>query len=280
MLTILHASDLQCGRPFLPHAADAFVRFANQLQADVIVVAGDLTQRAKVAEFHTAKTLLERLPAVPVIVTPGNHDVPLFRLWERALAPHRNWRALISPDLDSSVRRPGATFVALNSSAPRTAIVNGRVRSRQVEFARRAFESAPEDDARVLVIHHHFVPAPDPTAGRPLPGARRLAEAFESMGVDLVLGGHVHETHVNTSRALLPGRDGPGVPLIACGTTTSRRGRGSEAGINSLNVIRVAPHEVEVLPHRLAPGARDFEPAAAIVIPRHRTSGARGAAVG
>ena len=280
MLTLLHASDLQCGRPFLPHAADAFVRFAHELRPDVIVVAGDLTQRAKVAEFRTARALFERLPTVPVVVTPGNHDVPLFRLWERVLSPYRNWRTLISPDLDSSLSRPGATFVAVNSSAPRTAIVNGRLRDGQVEFARRAFEAAPADDTRVLVIHHHFVPAPDASAGPPLPGARRLAEAFESMGVDLVLGGHVHETHVNTSRALSPARPGPGIPLIACGTTTSRRGRGSEAGINSLNVIRVAPHEVEVLPHRLAPGARDFEPAEAIVIPRHRTSGARGATVG
>ena len=280
MLTILHASDLQCGRPFLPHAADAFVRFAHELRPDVIVVAGDLTQRAKVSQFRTAKALLELLPAVPVIVTPGNHDVPVYRVWERALAPYRNWLAVVSPELDSSVRRPGVTFVALNSSAPWTAIVNGRVRARQVEFARRVFDGAPVDDVRVLVIHHHFVPAPDRSAGRPLPGARRLAQDFESMGVDLVLGGHVHETHVNTSRALFPERDGPGVPLIACGTTTSRRGRGSEAGVNSLNVIRVARHEVEVLPHRLEPGARDFEPTDTIVIPRHRPSGARGATVG
>lgn len=277
MLTLLHASDLQCGRPFLPHAADAFVRFAHELRPDVIVVAGDLTQRAKVAEFRTAKTLLERLPAVPVLVTPGNHDVPLFRVWERAFAPHRNWRTLISRDLDSSVHAPGATFVTLNSSAPRSAIVNGRVRGGQVELARRIFAAAPPDDARVLVIHHHFVPAPDASAGRPLPGARRLAEAFESMGVDLVLGGHVHETHVNTSRALLPERDGPGVPLIACGTTTSRRGRGSEAGINSLNLVRLARDEVQVIPHRLVPGATSFEPADTILIPRHRTSVARGA---
>ncbi len=280
MLTLLHASDFQCGRPFWPHAADALVRFAHDLRPNVIVVSGDLTQRAKVAEFRMAKALLERLPAVPVLVTPGNHDVPLFRVWERAFVPYRNWRALISPELDSSLHRPGAAFVALNSSAPRTALVNGRLRARQVEFARGVFAAAPPDDARVLVTHHHFVPAPDPSAGQTLPSALRLAEAFESMGVDLVLGGHVHETHVSTSRALLPERDGPGVPLIACGTTTSRRGRGAEKGVNSLNVVRVAPHEVEVLPHRLAAGAKEFEPAETIVIPRHRTSGARGATVG
>lgn len=280
MLTLLHASDLQCGRPYWPHAAEALVRFAHGLRPDVIVVAGDLTQRAKVREFQTAKALIAQFPRVPVLVTPGNHDVPLYRVWERALMPYKNWRAYMSSDVDTTARHAGATFVTLNSSAPRTAIVNGRIRQSQVELARRAFAAAPADDARVLVIHHHFVRSPDPSAGRTLPRARHLVEAFESMGVDLVLGGHVHETHVSTSRALLPERAGPGVPLVACGTTTSRRGRGVEAGLNSLNVVRIAPHEVEILPHRLAPGARDFAPVDPIVIPRHRTLGARGAAVG
>jgi 3',5'-cyclic AMP phosphodiesterase CpdA len=280
MLTLLHASDLQCGRPYWPHAAEALVRFAHTLRPDVIVVSGDLTQRAKAGEYRTAKALLDQLPRVPVLVTPGNHDVPLFRLWERALMPYKNWRAYVSPDLDTTARHAGATFVMLNSSAPRSAIVNGRIREWQVDFARRAFASAPDDDARVLVTHHHFVPAPDPSAGRPLPGAQRLAEAFEAMGVDLVLGGHVHETHVSTSRALLPERDGPGVPIVACGTTTSRRGRGAEAGTNSLNVVRIAPNEVEVLPHRLEAGARDFGPMDPIVIPRHRALGAWRATVG
>ena len=279
MLTILHASDLQCGRPFLPHAAEALVRFATELHPDVTVVAGDLTQRAKAREFRTAKALLERLPA-PVLVTPGNHDVPLYRLWERALAPYRNWHRFVSSELNTVARASGATFVALNSSAPHRAIVNGRVDAAQLDFARAAFESAPASDTRVLVVHHHFVPGEDPSAGPPMPGANRLAEAFELMDVDLVLGGHVHHTHVQTSRALLPGREGPGVPLVACGTTTSRRGRGSQRGMNSLNVVRVAASEVEITPHLLGSGARDFAPQAPIRIPRHRALDARGAPVG
>ena len=272
MLTLLHTSDLQCGRPFRPHAAEALVRFAHRLRPDVIVIAGDLTPRAKASEFRTAKALIERLPAVPVLVTPGNHDVPLYRIWERALAPYRNWRAFMSPDLDLTIHHPGATFVVLNSSAPHSAIVNGRVRVRQLELAQRGFAAAPAADARVLVVHHHFVPAPDPSAGPPLPGAAGLVEAFEAMGVDLVLGGHVHETHVSTSRALLTGGDGPGVPLVACGTTTSRRGRGAEKGINSLNVVRLGTREVEVVPHRLAEGAAEFLPMEPIRIPRHRAA--------
>jgi 3',5'-cyclic AMP phosphodiesterase CpdA len=273
MLTLLHASDLQYGRPFRPEAAEAFVRFAHELGADVYVVSGDLTQRAKAAEFRAARDLLARLPG-PVIVTPGNHDVPVYRVWERLLTPYKNWTSIISPELDTVKRLAGATFVVLNSSAPYRAVVNGRLGAKQVDFARRAFAAAPPEQIRVLVTHHHFVPGADPDAGSPMPGARVLVESFESIGVDLVLGGHVHHTHIMTSRALLPERPGPGVPLIACGTTTSGRGRGDQVGVNSLNVVRVAEREIEVVPHLLALGANRFTPVDAIVIPRHRVQGA------
>jgi hypothetical protein len=77
-----------------------------------------------------------------------------------------------------------------------------------------------------------------------------------------------------TSRTLFPDRPGPGVPIVACGTTTSGRGRGEHVGMNSLNVIRVATREVEIVPHLLRLGALEFTPVDAIVIPRHRAQGA------
>ena len=268
MLTVLHASDFQCGRPFRPEAADALVSLAGEVDPDVVVVAGDLTQRAKDREYVMASALLGRLPAVPCIVTPGNHDVPLYRVWERAFAPYRNWRRRISSALDTVTSLDGATFVALNSSAPRRAIVNGRIDDEQVQYARRAFRAAPETDVRVLVIHHHFQPVPDGRGGKPLPRARRLVAEFESMGVDMVLGGHVHQTHLSTSRALLGSEGRVGLPLLACGTTTSRRGRGPEVGLNSLNVVRVGATEIEVVPHLMAEGGDRFEPRDPVVFTR------------
>jgi 3',5'-cyclic AMP phosphodiesterase CpdA len=273
MLTVLHASDFQCGRPFRSAAADALVRLAEEAAPDVVVVSGDLTQRAKVREFQMASSILDRMPRVPHIVTPGNHDVPLFRVWERAFTPYRNWRRCISPELNTVTRVEGATFVALNSSAPRRTIVDGRIDPDQVDFARSAFETTPPDDVRVLVIHHHFVPVHDGKGGRPLPRARQVLADFEAMKVDFVLGGHVHQTHISTSSDLIEGGGQAGIPLIACGTTTSWRGRGLEADLNSLNVLRIKSEEIEVTPHLLAAGGRAFEPLDPIVFRRHRRSG-------
>ncbi len=274
-LKILHASDVQFGRPYRPDSADALVALAHELSPDVVVVAGDLTQRAKVAEFVGVRRLLGRLPAVPCIVTPGNHDVPLYRFWERAFNTYRNWRRAMGPDLDTVTRMEGATIVALNSSAPRRAIVSGRIDRGQLDFARRSFETTPTTDARVVVIHHHFVATPDREGGRVLPGGARVLGELERLGVHLVLGGHVHQTHLSTSRSLVPGA-GRGIPLVACGTTTSRRGRGPEAGHNTLNVVTLGERVIEVVPHRLDPEAGAFRSLDPSSFPRPGVVGATG----
>ena len=252
-LTLLHVSDFQCGKPFLPDAAEAMHRVFRTVEPDLVVASGDLTQRAKVREFELARDVLDGFGEVPIVLTPGNHDVPLYRVWERIAVPFRNWRRFAGEALDTVTTIPGATVVALSSAAPRRAIVNGRIHPRQIEFARRAFERADEGDVRVLVVHHHFVPVPDGEGGRTLPGAEKLATAFAAMGVDVVLGGHVHQLHVNSWHQ---------VPFVATGTTTSRRGRGAEARANSLCVHRIEQESLSVTPYHRAFGETDFEASA------------------
>jgi 3',5'-cyclic AMP phosphodiesterase CpdA len=273
MLTLLHTSDLQIGKPYRPHAAEALVRAVEELCPDVVVVAGDLTQRAKVREYQTARALLARLGPAPVVVTPGNHDVPLYRVWERLIFPYRNWRRFVSDRLDSVLHVPGAMVVALNSSAPRRAIVGGRLDRPQIEYARRAFAEAEPTEVRILVVHHHFVVTDDGTGGTPLPRARWHLDAFADMGIDLLLGGHVHQT-----RVLVPPdpRTGAPFPVVSCGTTTSWRGRGPETDLNTMNLIRIDAGEIVVVPHLLSPERDRFEPREPFTLPRYRDDARRG----
>ena len=274
-MVILHGSDLQVGRPFRRDAARAFLELSRELSPDLVVVSGDLTQRAKASEYRQVRAFLDDLAPTPVVVTPGNHDVPLYRFWERLAMPYRNWRRYVGPTLDTVTRVPGATVVALNSSAPRRAIVGGRIDAPQVAFARRTFSDAAPGDVRVLVVHHHFVPTSDGLGGRPLPGAEGLLRDFEEMGVDLILGGHVHQTHLRTSRDLVAG-PGEGIPLVACGTTASSRGRGPEAGCNTLNVVSVRADGIEVTPHTFHAEQGAWIPASGRVFSRHDRASAAG----
>jgi len=245
---------------------------AAEADPDLVVVSGDLTQRAKRREYGIVRDFLDALGPTPTVVTPGNHDVPLYRVWERALAPYHNWRRFVSTELDSVTTLPGATVVALNSSAPRRAIVGGRIDPYQVALTRRAFKHAGSESYRILVTHHHWVPTPSGEGGRPLPHARQLLAQLEDMGVHLVLGGHVHQTHLTTSRALVPG-EAPGIPLVATGTTASSRGRKPEEGANTLNLVRVQDARIAVCPHRFDENTDRFEPGKTRTFPMaHRTA--------
>ena len=266
-LKILHASDLQVGKPFQPRAAEAFRRLAFEVEPHLIVVSGDLTQRAKQREFRAAWEFLQRLPTVPLVVTLGNHDVPLYRVWERILLPYWHWSREIPRDRDSVARVAGAIIIALNSASPLRAIVNGRISARQLSFACKNFESAAAAGVRVLVIHHHLISPPGEEGGAPIPGAKRILKQIEAMNVDLVLGGHLHMTHVASSRDLIPG-EGSGVPLITAGTTTSCRGRGEETRRNSTNVGEVLDDRITVTPHFFEARGTAFEPSEMITVAR------------
>ena len=258
MLRILHGSDLQMGRPFRPRAAEALRQLAFEVDPNLIVISGDLTQRAKVHEFQSAWTFLEALPQVPLIVTPGNHDVPLYRFWERLLVPYRSWNRTIPHDLDSVTVIPGATVVALNSASPWSAIVGGRLTQAQLRFARQSFDSEPTEGIRVLVTHHHFVCKSAGGGGRPIPAAPLIINQIEEMEVDVVLSGHLHRMQVAMSRDVVPGKN-LGVPFITAGTATSRRGRGEEKAANSVNVLDVMEDQIKVTPYLLRKSEQVFE---------------------
>ncbi len=270
MTRLLHISDLHFGPKFLPRVAEGVLRCAERVRPDVVVVSGDLTQRAKRAQFEEAAAYLRRFEA-PVVITPGNHDVPLYRVWERFLAPYRLYRSYISPALDTVTRLPGAVIVALNSTR-RLTFTKGQIRRWQLEFAREAFRSAPEGAGRIVVTHHHLAPPPDFVGGNVMPHARRALRAFGECGVDLILAGHMHRSYIGSSLDFVPrDRQERGIAVVQCGTTTSSRGRGRERFRNTLNVVEIDRERIRVT-HTLW-SAEDgiFWPASEHVFPRGGT---------
>ncbi len=261
MLTVLHISDLHFGPPYHAGVGEAVQRFAADLQPDLIVASGDFTQRAREAQFRAAREYLDRLPDAPLIVTPGNHDVPLYRIRERVFSPYKLYRRFISEELDTVTTLPGATIVALNSTAPLRAVTNGRIHRWQLEFARRAFARAPEDAIRILVAHHHFAPPPDFEGGDVMPAAKRALDAFTAMRVDVILGGHLHRAYIGNSLDVYSGADrSHGIVVAQSGTSTSRRGRAREREKNSFNVLRLDARFIRVTHHMYFDEAEGFLP--------------------
>lgn len=262
MTRILHLSDLHFGKHFLPDVSKVLLAQIKTISPDVIVISGDFTHRAKPKEFEAAQDFLQNLPPLPRIVVPGNHDVPLYRIWERLLEPHALYQKYICDQLNTSLYVDDAAFVGLDSTAPYQAIKNGRLARSQLAFCEHAFAAVPENVLRVAVMHHHLVPAPTFERTRPMPKAKRTLEAFTRMQIDVVLAGHLHRAYVGHSLDVYAGENRDhGIIIVQCGTSTSCRGRGLEREKNSFNLITVLATNILVEHFHYHESMATFEPA-------------------
>ena len=239
-IKLLHVSDLHFGPPHNSRVSEALLEIAPTLGVDAVIASGDFTQRAKEREFIEARQFLNQLPPVPQLVIPGNHDVPLYRVFERMTDPHKFYRKHISEELDTVLKLDGAVLVGLDSTAPHSAITNGRMRRGQLDYCQMAFDTTVPDDYRIVVAHHPFATAPDKVKDRVIRGAKTTAIALDGMDIDLILGGHLHRSYFShsTGAGLTADKDG-GFWIIQSGTTTSNRGRSYERKKQSFNLIEL-----------------------------------------
>jgi 3',5'-cyclic AMP phosphodiesterase CpdA len=269
MLSLLHISDLHFGPPYLDEVGEALLRIAPQLSVDMIIASGDFTQRAKPEQFQQAREFLSRLPVLPLVKVPGNHDVPLYRIKERIFTPYELYQEHIHPELDWVLRHEKAVVVALNTTAPLRKITEGVIRPWQLDFCSEAFCDAPAEALKIIVAHHHFAPAPDYESDVVVHRWRDALDRFTALGVDMILGGHLHRAYVGNSLDLYPSNDRTsGIIIIQSGTTTSRRGRARERDKNSFNLIRVGDESVRVTHYMYFHEAGGFVPVSRHIFPR------------
>src|SRR3954453_14689420 len=114
MRTVVHLSDLHFGRINPPILAP-LVKFIGELEPHVVAISGDLTQRARTAEFLAAKEFLAAIP-FPKIVVPGNHDVPLHNLFARFVRRLDRYQRYVTPDLQPVFTDAEITVVGVNTA--------------------------------------------------------------------------------------------------------------------------------------------------------------------
>ena len=128
MARIAHLSDIHFGAhdPIIVAATEAWLR---DKQPDLIIISGDLTQRAKVEQFREASSYLERLreAGFPIMVVPGNHDVPLYDVFTRFAAPLDRYKRFINDDLCPWFENDEVAVLGINTARSLPSQSQGRV---------------------------------------------------------------------------------------------------------------------------------------------------------
>ena len=254
MRTIVHLSDLHFGA-INERTIGPLVDAVADLRPDAVAVSGDLTQRARAAEFLRARAFLDGLPS-PQIVVPGNHDVPLHNPFGRFWSRFSRYRRYITPDLEPFIVDGEIAIAGLNTARSWT-IKGGRVNRQQVARLCARLDAAPAMVTRIIVAHHPF-DLPDGLGDRHLVGRARLAmELFARSRTDVFLTGHLHASRTGdtAARYRIPGH---AALVVQAGTATSKRER-SEA--NSFNVLRIDRSLVIVERFKWSASAGRFDPA-------------------
>lgn len=239
MRTVVHLSDIHFGRVD-PRIVAPLVETIHAIAPDLIAVSGDLTQRARRAQFAQARAFLQRLP-FPKLIVPGNHDVPLFNLAARFIRPLAAYRQYIDQSLDPVFEDDEVVVVGLNSARSLPFHGGGRLNAAQVARAAALLHAAPAEAVKVVVTHHPF-DVPEGHGNEHVIGRSGMAmERLAAVGADLFLAGHLHVSHVGRSaeRYQIAGHSA----LVVQAGTMSTRERGE---LNSFNVLRLARPQITV----------------------------------
>jgi 3',5'-cyclic AMP phosphodiesterase CpdA len=239
MRTLVHLSDLHFGRVD-DKLLDPLRECIEGIAPDVLVVSGDLTQRAKSEQFEAARAYLDTLPG-PQIIVPGNHDISLYNVFRRFVQPLKRYKRYITDDLSPSFVDDEIAVIGVNTARSLT-IKDGKVDKAQVEEIRQQLAGIGKDVVKIVVTHHPFDLPQGQDDDDLVDRAPKAMQAFAECGVDLLLSGHMHLSHANNTSERYRISEYAAL-VVQAGTATSTRGRGET---NSFNVIRVDSARVEV----------------------------------
>jgi len=228
MSVLLQISDTHFGTE-QPQVVEALVALAAQLQPDVVVLSGDITQRARPAQFRAARAFVDRLGA-PVLAIPGNHDIALFDLWARLTQPYARYATAFGAELEPVHVSQDLLVVCVNTTRA-WRHKNGEVSTAQIDRVSKLLSAASPPQLRVVVVHQPAAVTQARDRPNLLRGHSAATRAWSAAGADLVMGGHIHLPYT----LALPGLARP-LWVVQAGTAVSTRTR---PGVpNSVNVLR------------------------------------------
>jgi 3',5'-cyclic AMP phosphodiesterase CpdA len=235
MSVVMQISDTHFGTE-QPDVIEALLRMFREEKPDLVILSGDITQRARRSQFAAARAFVDRLAPTPLVAIPGNHDIPLLNMGLRLLAPYANYSRAFGAELEPEFASPKLLVMGLNTTRPYKH-ADGEISVAQVQRVSSRLLQASPQQLRIVVTHQPICALLPEDESNVLLGHAGAIRRWSEAGADLVLGGHIHLPYViplNERHPYLARR----MWAVQAGTAVSSRLR--HGANNSVNLIRYA----------------------------------------
>lgn len=228
MVFIVHLSDFHVGSlSFREDLLTESLDTINDMDPDVSIITGDLTENGYYLEMEQAAEYLEILKS-PLMVVPGNHD-----------ARHvgdQCFREIIRERYGTLQIIKNLKILGLDSSEPD--LNYGKVGRAQQAWMETELDDASDNGMhKIIALHHHIIPVPRTGRERNvLSDAGDILYSIIEKNADLVLSGHKHVPHVWTVQ---------NTAFATAGTVSSLKLRGKDPA--SFNTVNIDDDNIEIL---------------------------------
>ncbi len=228
---IIHISDPHFGTT-TPEKIAALTEVLINLNPDLVVLSGDVTQRAHHSQFTEAKQFCDGLQPLKILAVPGNHDIPLFNLPARFLSPYHGFKKHFGFPVNTNCIVKGIEVMGLNTTHPKRH-VQGELYTKEHKILKQFSASAA---VRIVALHHPLDCAKQVDEKNLLVNAAETIENLSAAKIDIILSGHIHDPLVRLTNTRYPATVRPAVVSVA-GTCLSSRTRAGAP--NSFHVLEI-----------------------------------------
>ena len=239
---IIHLSDLHFGTEIPGIVAPLLADIVDQ-HPDLIIISGDMTQRALTYQFKIARDFVAKLNQFPMLCIPGNHDISMHNLIERFFYPMKKYQRYITKNLSPEYVDNRMAILGVNSATPYK-LTSGFITNEQLETICSFFNKQDHKKLKILIMHHNLIKS---ERHKIINDSERIISAFAACSINIVLSGHIHAPLIEKlkNNYLLYN-----MYIITAGTATSHR----TVLPNSYNVIKVDETEFKLEVREFAKG--------------------------
>lgn len=235
---IIHLSDPHFGTT-TQEKIDSLSETVLTLAPDLVVLSGDITQRAHHSQFSDAKKFCDGLRPLKILAVPGNHDIPLFNLPARFINPYRGFIKQFGFPVNTNFVKNGVEVKGLNTTHPKRH-VQGELYAKEVKLLK---QFASESLVRIVALHHPLDCAKTVDEKNLLVNAEQTLNELDAVKIDIVLSGHIHDPLIRLTDKRYPTTRRPAVVSVA-GTCLSSRTRSGAP--NSFHLLEITADGVDV----------------------------------